>query len=306
MQLSQILISALLACTVAGTSHNYKEMKDKGITGPTTTPPTQSPVPTPGSKEYKNKAPKVKTMKTKTKAPKAKPTKSKSSKGSKSTSKSGGGKSGGGGKGGSGSGSGSKNGTTGGGGSSGGNSASFPTAVGSVIVLSAPQSVTGSFDGGLKEYDRGQPCNSDADTGSANAVFILESGATLSNVIIGADQLEGVHCKGPCTLKNVWFRDVCEGKLNDQALLYFANHSQTPFRFLVPVIASLMVVALKMVLTRSFSTTVFLELSLLRTTLLRVGVSFTAAVVTVQRMVGQERLLSLVGNSAVSLPISLV
>jgi hypothetical protein len=34
----------------------------------------------------------------------------------------------------------------------------------------------------------------------------------LSNVIIGARQLEGVHCEGACTLKNVWFRDVCEGK----------------------------------------------------------------------------------------------
>lgn len=42
-------------------------------------------------------------------------------------------------------------------------------------------------------------------------MFILEDGASLSNVIIGADALEGVHCEGACTLKNVWFRDVCEG-----------------------------------------------------------------------------------------------
>jgi hypothetical protein len=27
-------------------------------------------------------------------------------------------------------------------------------------------------------------------------MFILEDGATLSNVIIGATQAEGVHCKG--------------------------------------------------------------------------------------------------------------
>lgn len=27
-------------------------------------------------------------------------------------------------------------------------------------------------------------------------MFILEDGATLSNVIIGAGQAEGVHCKG--------------------------------------------------------------------------------------------------------------
>jgi hypothetical protein len=91
-------------------------------------------------------------------------------------------------------------------------SLNIPTRVGSIQTLRAPMSITGSKDMGNKEYDRGQACNTDADTGSSNAVFILENGATLSNVIIGANQLEGVHCKGACTLKNVWFRDVCEGK----------------------------------------------------------------------------------------------
>lgn len=41
-------------------------------------------------------------------------------------------------------------------------------------------------------------------------MFILENGATLSNVIIGKSQAEGVHCKGTCTLNNVWWADVCE------------------------------------------------------------------------------------------------
>jgi hypothetical protein len=41
-------------------------------------------------------------------------------------------------------------------------------------------------------------------------VFILKDGASLSNVIIGKNQLEGIHCEGSCTLTNVWFRDVCE------------------------------------------------------------------------------------------------
>jgi hypothetical protein len=41
-------------------------------------------------------------------------------------------------------------------------------------------------------------------------MFILEDGATLRNVIIGPGQAEGVHCKGTCTLENVWFEDVCE------------------------------------------------------------------------------------------------
>lgn len=107
----------------------------------------------------------------------------------------------------------------------------IPTRVGSKIALSSPSAISGVKDMGNKEYDRGHACNSDKDTGSASAVFILEDGATLSNVIIGADALEGVHCKGACTLKNVWFRDVCEGKII--ALLFIshiplANSIQTP------------------------------------------------------------------------------
>ena len=90
----------------------------------------------------------------------------------------------------------------------------IPTRVGSVVALSKASSISGSVDLGNREYDRGQSCNTDADTGSANAVFILENGASLSNVIIGANQLEGVHCKGSCTLKNVWFRDVCEDAIS--------------------------------------------------------------------------------------------
>ncbi|KAH6679150.1 putative pectate lyase E [Halenospora varia] len=93
-------------------------------------------------------------------------------------------------------------------------SLSIPTRSGSIISLSAPMTISGSKDMGNKEYDRGQACDTDADTGSSNAVFILEAGATLSNVIIGAKQLEGVHCKGACTLKNVWFRDVCEDAIS--------------------------------------------------------------------------------------------
>jgi hypothetical protein len=87
----------------------------------------------------------------------------------------------------------------------------IPTRVGSIVSLSAPSSISGTRDMGNKEYDRGRACDSDADTGSDSAVFILKDGATLANVIIGANQLEGVHCEGACTLTNVWFRDVCEG-----------------------------------------------------------------------------------------------
>lgn len=85
---------------------------------------------------------------------------------------------------------------------SGAATTTFPTAAGAT-TLSAPMSVTGTYDGGMKRFGRGlSPC-SEADGGSIGAVFILESGATLKNAIIGADQYEGVHCNGPCTIQ-VW------------------------------------------------------------------------------------------------------
>ncbi|KAI1699207.1 pectate lyase domain-containing protein [Ditylenchus destructor] len=64
------------------------------------------------------------------------------------------------------------------------------------------------FDGKLKRYvatkgdggqKEGQP-----------AVFRLEDGATLKNVVIGKPGADGVHCMGSCTLENVWWEDVGE------------------------------------------------------------------------------------------------
>ncbi|KAM5344497.1 hypothetical protein ACJ41O_013033 [Fusarium nematophilum] len=80
-------------------------------------------------------------------------------------------------------------------------STSFPTAV----------PVKSSYDGGMKRFERSpNVCKGQDETGEADAMFILEDGATLSNVIIGATQAEGVHCRGKCTLNNVWWADVCE------------------------------------------------------------------------------------------------
>jgi hypothetical protein len=50
--------------------------------------------------------------------------------------------------------------------------------------------------------------------GEADTVFVLEEGATLRNVIIGADQGEGVYCLGSCNLEFVWFEDVCEDAIS--------------------------------------------------------------------------------------------
>ncbi|KAG9082489.1 hypothetical protein FRC07_014181, partial [Ceratobasidium sp. 392] len=77
--------------------------------------------------------------------------------------------------------------------------------------LSKPITVTGTFDGGNVRFDRGSgACTDQAEGGDDDAVFLIQSGGTLQNVVIGANQAEGVHCLGPCNLYNVWFEDVCE------------------------------------------------------------------------------------------------
>ncbi|KAF7416156.1 hypothetical protein PC9H_002419 [Pleurotus ostreatus] len=73
--------------------------------------------------------------------------------------------------------------------------------------------ITGSFDGHMVKFDRkgsSGDCEEQTETGEEDAVFILESGASISNVIIGKAQAEGIHCRGPCTVTNVWWEDVCE------------------------------------------------------------------------------------------------
>lgn len=88
---------------------------------------------------------------------------------------------------------------------------SIPNRVGNVEALPQVMTIaageTKNF--GFREFDRGMKC-APGDTGSKNAVFLLKEGATLENVIIGPDALEGVHCEGSCTVRNVWFRKVCE------------------------------------------------------------------------------------------------
>lgn len=59
--------------------------------------------------------------------------------------------------------------------------------------------------------DRGVSCATQLDVGIAEPVFVLENGATIEDVIIGPNAVEGIHCRGSCTITRVWFRDVCEG-----------------------------------------------------------------------------------------------
>ncbi|OAL50469.1 pectate lyase [Pyrenochaeta sp. DS3sAY3a] len=89
----------------------------------------------------------------------------------------------------------------------------IPKSTGST-TLSEPMEVSGTFDGELKTFGRGVSCTGQAEGGDSDAVFLLKDGATLKNVIIGEDQIEGVHCEGSCTIENVWWAAVCEDALS--------------------------------------------------------------------------------------------
>lgn len=54
-------------------------------------------------------------------------------------------------------------------------------------VLDAPMTIAAgeTFDGGNVVFDRGVDCSGQDEGGDDDAVFILEAGASLSNVIIG-------------------------------------------------------------------------------------------------------------------------
>ncbi|TFK95916.1 pectate lyase-domain-containing protein [Pterulicium gracile] len=89
-------------------------------------------------------------------------------------------------------------------------SCTFPTPPKTSSLTSA-RTITGTFDGGNIRFDRGKgACGGQKEGGEKETVFLLSEGAVLKNVIIGANQAEGVHCLGSCTLENVWFEDVCE------------------------------------------------------------------------------------------------
>ncbi|WP_243704769.1 pectate lyase [Micromonospora sp. KC723] len=65
----------------------------------------------------------------------------------------------------------------------------------------------GVRDGGMRRFC----CISDgSQEESQDPMFVLEAGATLQNVIIGAPAGDGVHCEGNCTIRNVWWEDVGE------------------------------------------------------------------------------------------------
>lgn len=100
--------------------------------------------------------------------------------------------------------------------------ASWPSAKGEQKV-SATIKVSGSYDGGLKRFIGTGALGSGSQSESLPPMFELADGATLQNVILGNPAADGVHCKGSCTLKNVWWEDVGE----DAATFKGSSASQT-------------------------------------------------------------------------------
>jgi hypothetical protein len=114
-------------------------------------------------------------------------------------------------------------GATGSGGASTANLCTWPKATGTQQSVSATISVSGTYDGGMKRYVGSGALGTSGQDEDQGPLFNLQSGATLQNVILGNPAADGVHCEGPCTLKNVWWEDVGE----DAATFRGSSASQT-------------------------------------------------------------------------------
>ncbi|NEC88849.1 pectate lyase [Streptomyces sp. SID12501] len=87
--------------------------------------------------------------------------------------------------------------------------ATWPTANGSQAV-SATIPVSGTKDYAMKRLYGTGDLGSDNQDEDQGPILELAAGAVLKNVIIGAPAADGIHCKGSCTLQNVWWEDVGE------------------------------------------------------------------------------------------------
>ncbi|MCT7356354.1 pectate lyase [Streptomyces sp. 15-116A] len=93
--------------------------------------------------------------------------------------------------------------------STAGAASSWPSDTGSKPV-SKTIPVSGVYDGGMKKFYGTGALGGDSQEEGQDPVFELADGATLKNVVIGSPAADGVHCKGSCTLQNVWWLDVGE------------------------------------------------------------------------------------------------
>ncbi|BFO19439.1 pectate lyase [Streptomyces sp. KM77-8] len=85
----------------------------------------------------------------------------------------------------------------------------WPTANGSQGV-SSTIAVSGTKDYGMQRLYGTGDLGSGSQDEDQGPILELADGAVLKNVILGAPAADGVHCKGSCTLQNVWWEDVGE------------------------------------------------------------------------------------------------
>ena len=88
--------------------------------------------------------------------------------------------------------------------------ATWPSPSGTPQAVTKTIPVSGTTDGGMKRYYGSGDLGTGGQDEDQGPLFELADGATLKNVIIGAPAADGVHCKGSCTLQNVWWEDVGE------------------------------------------------------------------------------------------------
>ncbi|CEG47028.1 RxLR-like protein [Plasmopara halstedii] len=91
----------------------------------------------------------------------------------------------------------------------------WPLSMG-VVALLSPRTVRPDtpFDGGMRTFKRSNVAyQSGVKMRRADAVFVVQAGGTLSNVIIAGGG--GVYCETHnCALVNVWFKDSVQGALH--------------------------------------------------------------------------------------------
>jgi pectate lyase len=83
----------------------------------------------------------------------------------------------------------------------------MPTATSTVQLASTMVIAAGqTFDGQNRRYNLSGGSQSEGQP----ALFDLQDGATIKNVIIGNLAADGIHCLGNCTIDHVWWEDIGE------------------------------------------------------------------------------------------------
>ncbi len=98
----------------------------------------------------------------------------------------------------------------------------WPTAVGSTVMISGTRQVSGTYDGKMAVHEGDLDDCSAGAQGSTKAIIEVADGGTVKNIVFGKRVGDGIHCSGSCTIENVWFPYVC-----DDAITMLGNSGKT-------------------------------------------------------------------------------